>query len=159
MNNVFSFLKRLNIDYEVFDHPAVFTVEDTKKYPINAVYGESKNLFLKNRKENKYYLVTLPAQKQLDLKNLATVLGEKGLSFANEENLMNYLGLSPGAVSPFGLINDINHEVIFVIENNLLEHKKLGFHPNINIQTVILATDDFKKFIASTNNQIIYLNL
>ena len=159
MDNVFDFLKKLNISYEVYNHPAVFTVEESKQHRIGSGFGENKNLFLRNNKGNKHYLITISSSKKLDIDNLAKILGEKSLGFASEERLKKYLNLTPGSVSPFGLVNDANKEVIFVFDRDLLKYNKLGFHPNINTQTVIISTDDFKKFIESTGNKTLYLDL
>ncbi len=159
MDNVFEFLKKLNIDYKIYNHPAVFTVEEAKKHRIAEDFGENKNLFLRNKKGSKHYLVTLDAEKHLDLDKLGEILEEKGLSFASPDILKKYLGLTPGSVSPFGLINDANKEITFVFDNNLLKNEKLGFHPNINTQTLVLGTNDFKRFLDSIGNKIIFLDL
>lgn len=84
---------------------------------------------------------------------------ETGLSFALPERMMKYLGLTPGSVSPFELINDINKEVRIVIDNDLLKSEKQGFHPNVNTATLAMSTEDFKKFLAWTKNQVIYVDI
>ena len=159
MDNVLDFLKKLNIDYKVYSHQAVVTVEEAKAQKIDADFGESKNLFLRNRKGNKHYLVTIEATKQLDLSKLSSILEEKNLSFASSDRLMKFLGLTPGSVSPFGLINDINKEVIYIFDNELLKNTNLGFPPNINTQTIVMTTADFKKYLDSIGNQIFFQDL
>jgi Ala-tRNA(Pro) deacylase len=159
MDNVHDYLKSLGIVYEAHEHVAVFTVEEAEHIKIDTKFGDNKNLFLKNRKGTKYYLVTLGALKRLDLKKLATTLGESNLGFASEERLKNCLDLTPGSVSPFGLINDQDREVVFILDNDLLDYEYLGFHPNINTQTVVIKTSDFKKYLEGVGNQILYLDL
>lgn len=159
MDNVYEFLKKLNILYTIYNHEAVFTIEESRQHRINTEFGENKNLFLRNKKGDKHYLVTLDASKRLDLDKFAISLNEKKVNFASEDRLKKYLHLTPGSVSPFGLINDIQKEVVFVLDNDLLKHDYLGFHPNINTQTVVLKTSDFKKFLESAGNQVLIMNL
>ncbi|PIZ65478.1 prolyl-tRNA synthetase associated domain-containing protein [Candidatus Roizmanbacteria bacterium CG_4_9_14_0_2_um_filter_39_13] len=159
MKNIYQVLQDLEIQYAKHEHPAVFTVEDANKYVINTETGHSKNLFLRNRKGNKYYLVVLESEKKADLKKLAVTLGEKGLSFATEEKLMKYLGLTPGSVSPFGLINDLEKVVTVLIDTELMQNETIGFHPNINTATLVVNTGDFKKFLKWTGNEVIYLEI
>jgi Ala-tRNA(Pro) deacylase len=158
MQNVFDFLKQLGISYETHEHPPVLTVEEAAQYRSNIEFGENKNLFLRNKKGDKHYLVTIASSKNLDLKKLGEVLGEK-LGFASEDRLSQYLGLTRGEVSPFGLINDSKKEVVFILDKSLLRNKKLGFHPNVNTQTVIVGTKDFEKFLAATGHTVMLENL
>jgi Ala-tRNA(Pro) deacylase len=154
MQPVYDYLKQLGLSYEVHKHPPVFTVEEAAQYRSDIEYGESKNLFLRNKKGSKHYLVTVAASKSVDLKKLGETMGEK-LSLASEERLSHYLGLTRGSVSPFGLINDTEKEVTFILDEDLLTYEKLGFHPNINTQTVIVSTEDFKKFLLSTGRELL----
>lgn len=155
MQNVHNFLKKIGIEYEIHNHPAVFTVDEAKEHRIDADFGENKNLFLRNKKGNKHFLVTLGASKRLDLKKLAENVGEKSLGFASEEKLMKYLGLTPGSVSPFGLIHDTEKRVVFMMDKDLLGKENVGFHPNINTQTIVLKTEDFKNYIKALDREIV----
>ncbi|HSW96335.1 MAG TPA: prolyl-tRNA synthetase associated domain-containing protein [Candidatus Saccharimonadales bacterium] len=156
MRDIYSVLEKIGIPYEEYEHPPVFTVEETEKYE-RGNGTPSKNLFLRNKKGNKHYLVVLEANKRIDLKNLEVLLQEKGLSFASSERMMQYLGLTPGSVSPLGLINDINQEVSVIVDKDLLKSEKQGFHPNVNTATLVIKTDDFKKFLDWTKNKITYV--
>lgn len=158
MKNIFNILDELDIKYEKHEHPAVFTVEEAEKH-ARGDGAHSKNLFLRNKKGNRHYLVVLGTSKKIDLKNLETLLNEKNLSFASPERLIKYLGLIPGSVSPLGLINDANKEVIVVIDKDLILADKQGLHPNINTATIVISTDDFIKFLEWTGNSINYLKL
>jgi Ala-tRNA(Pro) deacylase len=104
-------------------------------------------------------LVLISGAKRLDLKNLEKLLDETRLSFASPERLMKYLEVSPGSVSPFGLINDLEKSVTFIADNELLTHDELALHPNINTQTLILKTEDFKRFLLWAKNKILFLDL
>lgn len=151
MSYVHEFLDKAGIGYDVHDHPAVLTVEEAARYRSEIPHGECKNLFLRNKKGNRHYLITVSAHKNVDLDMLGGILGEK-LGFASEERLAQHLGLSRGAVSPLGLINDSAKAVEFILDAELLNHEKLGFHPNVNTQTLIIAAGDLDKFLAATGH-------
>lgn len=97
--------------------------------------------------------------KRLDLKSLAVFLNESKLSFASPEKMMEYLGITPGSVSAFGLINDVDKVVRVIVDEDLLKFDKQGYHPNINTATLIISTKDFKKFLNWTGNKVIYKSL
>lgn len=158
MKDIYDILNELNIQYEKVEHPAVYTCAEADQYDRGPDCGKCKNLFLRNKKGDKNYLVILPAEKRLDLENLAEHLSETKLSFASAERLLKYLGLTPGSVSPFGLITDANKEVVVVVDNDLFKYPQLGFHPNINTATLIISVDDFKKYLDWTGNKMICLN-
>jgi Ala-tRNA(Pro) deacylase len=158
MKDVFKILREIGIEYQQYDHPAVFTVEEAEKY-AREDGAHSKNLFLRNKKGNKHFLVILEGSKRVDLKNLAKLVGESDLSFASGERLLKLLRLTPGSVSPFGLINDEGKEVHVIVDKSLLVFDMQGFHPNVNTSTLVITTKNFKKFLEWTKNQISYLNI
>lgn len=159
MEEVYKVLEKLGISYKKYNHPAVYTVEEAEK-EIESIEGEqTKNLFLKDEKGRRHYLVVLSAKKRANLKDLATFLKEKKLSFASSERLENYLGLKPGSVSPFGLINDNDCQVEVIIEEDLKKAKEIGFHPNDNTATVVLRWEDFQKFLEYSENRVSYFPL
>lgn len=151
MKNVFEFLDNLGVAYEKHEHPPVFTTEEAHEHRPDTDFWECKNLFLRNRKGDKHYLVTIHAEKRLDLKVLGEIVGEK-VGFASSERLKKHLDLEPGSVSPFGLINDTEHEVVFILDRDALEHEKIGVHPNTNTQTLVMDTSEFKRAIESLDN-------
>ena len=159
MSHIYRILEELKITYKKHEHPAVYTVEDAQKYDIRIDAGKSKNIFLRNKKGNKYYLVIVESSKRIDLKELESNLHEKRMGFASPERLMEFLGLTPGSVSPFGLINDEKKEVSVVVDDGLLKYKQVAFHPNINTATLVISTDEFKRFLEWTGNQLTYLKL
>lgn len=159
MKDIYKVLEELGIEYQKIDHPAVFTVEDAEKFASKvSIDQHRKNLFLRNKKGDKHFLVILKATKRINIKQLENLLGED-LSFASPERLLKYLRLTSGSVSPFGLINDTAREVQVIVDSELLDFAEHGFHPNINTATLVISTADFKKFLESTQNQITYLNL
>jgi Ala-tRNA(Pro) deacylase len=154
---VYEVLDELGISYSRHEHPPVYTVEEAKKQWIEIIGAHCKNLFLRNKKGNRHYLVILEASKAADLKSLNKLLGEDRLSFASEKRLMKYLGLETGAVSPFGLINDRENHVKVVIDDDLKKAEAVNFHPNVNTATVGISFPDFEKFLSWCENSIRYL--
>lgn len=156
---VYEVLDRLGIAYSKLEHPSVFTVEQAEKHWGSITGAHCKNLFLRNKKGNRHYLAILESSKSADLKVLIKQLGEDRLSFASPERLMRYLGLEPGAVSPFGLINDSQKEVRVVVDQDLKNAERINFHPNVNTATVGIDFTDFEKFLAWCGNSLLYLQL
>jgi Ala-tRNA(Pro) deacylase len=157
--DIFHVLDELGIEYEKHEHEAVFTVEEADKHRGRLTGGQTKNLFLRNKKGNRHYLLVAEAHKKVDLKLVRERIGERGLSFASPSRLEAHLGLEPGAVSPFGIINDRNKEVMVVIDEDVLRHETLGFHPNVNTATIIIRTDDFRLFLEHCGNEIRIVSL
>ncbi len=158
MNEVYKTLEQLKIPYKHYNHPAVYTVEEAEREIKNIEGTQTKNLFLREKKGKRHYLIILPANQDADIKSLAFKLKEKRLSFASPERLKEYLGLDPGSVSPFGLMNDKDCRVSVVIEEKLKKAEKIGFHPNKNTATVVLSWNGFEKFLGYTGNPISYLS-
>ncbi len=157
MNDIYEILEQLGIQYIRHEHPAVYTCEEADKYYKNIPGGKSKNLFLRNKKGNQYYLLIVEGSKKVDLKKLSDLVSESKLGFASPERMMKYLGLTSGAVSPFGLINDTEKRVIVVIDKNLWKYDRLHFHPNVNTATLELSRDDFQKFLDWRGNEVKFL--
>ena len=147
-------LSQLGVTFQRFEHPPVFTVEQALEHwaGIDAVH--CKNLFLRNKKGDRHYLVVAAHTTTVDIAALAERVGESRLSFASAERLAAQLGLTPGAVSPFGLINDRTGGVRVILDRNLRSAARVGFHPNVNTATVVLAFTDFERFLASRGNPV-----
>ncbi len=147
MPDVYEILKLHSVPYDQYDHPAVFTTAEADRICQDIPGKQCKNLFLTNDKGTKYFLITIGHDKRADLKQLGQLLGQKGLRFASAERLQKYLGLTPGSVSPLGLINDTNKAVEFLIDGELLDQEKIYIHPNINTATLGIRVDDFTKLL------------
>jgi Ala-tRNA(Pro) deacylase len=159
MLSLYNILNSNQISYKKHDHPAVFTCEEADEKCGDIPGARSKNLFLRNRRGNTHYLLIALQDTKVNLKALAGQVDETQLSFASEKQLLKYLGLTPGSVSPFGLINDENHEVIVLVDSGLLEHEVLAYHPNINTATLEISRDDFKKFLEAMGNEVRYIDV
>ncbi len=141
------------------EHPPVNTVEDASEYWADLQATHCKNLFLRNNKGNRHYLVIAETTTKVDLKTLNRLLGEDRLSFASPKRLMRHLGVEPGSVSPFGLINDSGKDVLLVLDEDLKKSDAFGFHPNVNTATLEITRPDFDKFLTWCGTTVRYLRL
>jgi len=156
---VYNRLDKLGIRFTIHEHPAVYTVEEAKDYYHLIPGSHCKNLFLRDKKGKKHYLLVAPHDKQVNLKELSGRIGTGNLSFASPERLMKYLGLEPGSVSPFGIVNDEENGVVVIVDEELKEKRELNFHPNINTLTITVTGDDFQKFLEESGNEVRYMRV
>ncbi|HEC40298.1 hypothetical protein LCGC14_0916690 [marine sediment metagenome] len=148
-----------NINYVLHTHPAVFTVTEAREHCYHISGTHCKNLFLKNKKSGQLYLITLPHDKRLDLNQFRRSISAPKVRFAGPEDLLEVLGITPGAVSPIGLVNDTNNRVIFIIDEKLWNAEEICCHPNINTETLQIPGPDFRKLITATGTSIEIENL
>ncbi len=140
------FLRQLGFETTTIDHPALFTVAESKDLRGELEGGHTKNLFLKDKK-SRYFLLTAQEDTEIDLKTLHKLLGAQGrFSFGKADKMEEYLGVTPGAVTAFGIVNDRGKEVTFAIDKRLLEHQKINCHPLLNTATTTIACDDLLTF-------------
>jgi len=158
-DEVFEKLKELNIEYEITEHPAVYTIEEMDNLGITAQGDVCKNLFLRDEKGKRHFLVVLGKDKRADLKNIQKQLGTTRLSFASAERLAKHLKLTQGEVTPLGVINDKDHAVEVVFDKDLQGKKRIGVHPNDNTATIWLTFEDIKKVVEDNGNKYKYLTI
>ena len=151
---VYSTLDRMGIAYAVHTHPPVFTAEEADQHWSGIDGLKVKNLFLRNKKGDRHYLVILAITKRADLQQLVKIIGDDRLSFASPERLKASLNLTPGSVSPFGLLHDSTHAVRVIVDEDLRAADKLIFHPNINTASVVIGGADFCRYLESTGNVV-----
>lgn len=156
---LFEILDLLNIKYDYYEHEPAFTIEIAKKAWASIPSTHCKNLFFRNHKGNKHYLVILEHDNKLNIKELEKKLKQGKITFASPKRLKKYLGLTGGSVSPFGLINDVNDHVHIFLDQNLKKSGKISFHPNINTASLVISYSDFEKFLNWTNNTYEYIQL
>jgi Ala-tRNA(Pro) deacylase len=152
-------LAKLGIAYTRHEHPPVATVEEAEQHWAGIDATHCKNLFLRNQKGNRHYLVVLMHSKKADSRAVADQIGDGKLSFASPERLLTYLGLTPGSVSPFGLSNDASHAVRVVLDRDLKSATRLSFHPNINTVTLTISAADFARFLESCGNTVQHVTI
>lgn len=156
---LYDLLDHLNIHYDYYEHPPAPTIEEAVKYWKDIESAHCKNLFFRNHKGNKHYLVIVEHTHDLRIHDLEQRLKQGKLSFASDERMKKYLGVTPGSVTPFGLINDKDHHVHLFIDIHLKERKKISFHPCINTASLVISYPDFERFLAHTGNSYEYLEL
>lgn len=147
---IYVYLKEKGICYEVTEHKAVFNMEELSSIEMPYKEFDAKNLFIRDDKKN-YYLITVKGDKRVNLKEFRRKYGLRNLSFASSDDLMDILKLTPGSVTPFGLLNDENHSVHFYLDEAFMGNP-IGVHPNDNTATVWLNTDDLVRLIESHGN-------
>lgn len=143
---VYDILKKLEIPYDVVEHPPALTTEDFDNFIEGKEGVRTKSLFLCNRKKTSYYLLIMDEHKRLDMKKLGELIGEK-LKFASEEKLAEKLGLTPGIVSLFGLIHNEGHDIKIYIDLEMLEENIITFTANTNTATVFVTKENMFRFI------------
>ena len=148
-HRLYTLFEELGIHVEYHEHPAAPTIEEAQKHWKGIDSTHCKNLFFRNHKGNKHYLVILHYKRQLIIRDLEQRLQQGKISFASDKRLEKYLGLKAGSVSPFGLIND----------KELMKAKRLSFHPNINTASLIISFNDFIKFLDYTGNSYEFIEL
>ena len=153
------YLEQLSIKYEYHEHLAVFTSEQARRLIPPLAGASAKNLFLRDRKGRRHFLLTLPDSKTLDIKSLAVSLGLSGLSLASPERLLKYLGITPGAVSLMALVNDPEGKVEVLVDKDLWQADYLQCHPLVNTATLVISIQDIRKFIAATVHAIKLVSL
>jgi Ala-tRNA(Pro) deacylase len=156
---LYNLFEKLSIQFEYHEHPPVATIEDAKIHWENYNSGRCKNIFLRNHKGDRHYLVILEYLRQLNMRDLEKRLRQGKLTFASDKRLKKYLGVEPGSVSPFGLINDTGKHVHLFIDQKLNEYERLTFHPNINTASLVISKTDFLKFLQYTGNTFEFIRL
>lgn len=151
---VYDFLTSRGIEYEVTEHGAVFNMEEMSHVKLPHQEADAKNLFVRDDKKRNYYLITVRGDKRVDLKKFREEHGTSPLSFASENDLMNLLGLIPGAVTPLGILNDSEKKVKFFLDEELVNDGLIGVHPNDNTATVWLKTTDLIDIITEHGNEV-----
>ena len=156
---VFERLNALGIPYDLYEHPPVFTAEEAAEHWKDLPGKAVKNLFLRNKKGDRHYLVILGIEKQADLRHLVKMIGDDRLSFGSPERLMKYLGVTPGSVSPLGLIHDTARAVRVIVDSDLRAAGRLIFHPNDNTASLTIAGSDFVRFLEKQGNTVRWISL
>ena len=156
---VFDFLQQQGIEYTFYTHPEAPTIEIARQYWYNDGSKHCKNLFFRNHKGNRHYLVVFDSEQTLAIHDLEHRLKQGKLSFASEQRMERYLGLKPGSVSPFGLINDTENHTHLFLDKKLLDYPSLSFHPNDNTATVVISQQMFAKYLAAVGNSYEYIEL
>ena len=166
---VLTYLTEHHIPHSCYNHPEGKTIEEAKRWWKDDGSVHCKNIFMRNHKGTQHYLICFDCDHDLAIHDLeqrlkASLLaaGQNSpgkLSFASPERMLKYLGLEPGSVSPFGLINDTDHHVILFLDKNLLNAQSLSFHPNDCRGTVVILREDFQRYLQCVGNDVEWIEL
>ncbi len=152
-SDLLQLLREKGLDFQIHYHEPLFTVEDSEKLRGQIDGAHTKNLFLKNKKDN-FFLFSCDEKARIDLKKFSKSIDAKNLSFASEEYLKKYLGIKPGSVSPYALLNDNQNIVTFYLDEKLFNSEIINFHPLINTTTITLKTKYFINLILENKKKI-----
>lgn len=148
-----SYLTQQGISFQWTEHEAVYTMEQLSAVALPHPEAEAKNLFVRDDKKRNYYLITVPPEARVNLKEFQQLHGLRKLSFASAEDLAALLGLIPGAVSPLGLLNDQDHRVVLYLHRSF-DKALISIHPNDNTATVCLSTDDLIRILQDHGSEL-----
>jgi Ala-tRNA(Pro) deacylase len=158
-DDLFRFLDGLGIGHKTFDHAPVFTVAESSALRDEIPGGHTKNLFVKDKKDN-FFLLTVEEHAVVDLKTLHTIIGAASkVSFGKPEKLMEYLGVIPGSVTAFGVINDTGNNVTFILDEALAKEEIINCHPLSNDATTSIAVKDLLRFVEATGHTPLVLKV
>jgi Ala-tRNA(Pro) deacylase len=148
-----AYLTARGIPFTRHDHDAVFTCEDVERaVPAEAPGVQTKNLFLRDHRGRRHWLLVTTCAKAVDLKATAPRIGADNLSLGSPDRLTKYLGLTPGAVTVLGLVNDPAHEVELIVDREVWDAEAWRCHPLVNTATLVLARADVERFLATTGH-------
>ncbi|MDP2424051.1 MAG: prolyl-tRNA synthetase associated domain-containing protein [Bacteroidales bacterium] len=156
---LYHLLDELKITFDYYEHPPVPTVEEAAIYWKDISATHCKNLFFRNHKGNRHYLVVFEYTNTLAIKDLEGMLRQGKLTFASPERMMRFLGVEPGSVTPLGLIHDIARHVHLFLDENLRHSEKISFHPCINTASLVLTYSGFLRFLKYTGQTFEYVKL
>ncbi|MGL4775823.1 MAG: prolyl-tRNA synthetase associated domain-containing protein [Aeromonas veronii] len=156
---IYSLLEQLAIPYQRFDHPPVFTCEEASKLLPDLPAAKTKNLFLRDPKSERLFLVVSPEEHRVDLKALATALGVKRLSFGSPERLNAVLGLTPGSVTLLAMVGDREKAVELVVDEAIWQAEQVQCHPLVNTATLIIRLDDVRRLLTHLDREAIVMRL
>jgi len=152
MTDIYNFLDNHQIEYKRHDHPPVYTVEDVNRLVPPLEAAKTKSLFLRDAKGSRHFLVIVKGEKRVNLKALPDLLNSSRLRFGSPERLKKHLGVDPGSVSLFAVVNDMSKAVELIIDSDLWKSDAFQFHPLINTSTLVISRGNIKRFLDKTGH-------
>lgn len=156
----YDFLDQLDIKYKTLKHPAAFTIEECGRVRDAIKAPVFKNLFLTNRQQTRFYLLVMPGEKIFKTKYLSDQINSARLSFADEDRMLEFLGVTPGSVTPLGLINDREKTINLILDHDLKRYREFACHPCINSASVVMSLEDLTdRIIPATGHEFQWVTL
>lgn len=156
---VYEKLKELGVAFDILEHEPVYTIDEMRNIEGMKIENVCKNLFLRDEKGKRHFLVVLREDKSADLKSIRAQIGSTRLSFASEDRLLKHMGLLKGAVTPLGILNEESKDVEVLFDEDIKESTCLGVHPCCNTATVWISFNDLKKVIDSRKNSLKFIKI
>ncbi len=159
--DLYAFLAEHNITYERYDHPPVYTCDEANELcpEMPATSAKTKNLFLRDKKGERHFLVTVADEKSVDLKALKEQLGLSKIGFASPERLLKHLGLEPGSVTILGVLNDTEHAVEVIVDEAVWQADAVRCHPLVNTSTLVISQANIRRFLELTGHPVQVLDV
>ena len=154
MTEIYKFLEDHQVTYERHDHPPVYTVEDVNRLVPPLPAAKTKNLFFRDAKGERHFLVVVQGHKRIDIKALSNALGSSKLRFGSPNRLKKYLGVDPGSVTILAVVNDRQKTVEVVVDKALWTSDAFQFHPLVNTSTLVISRDQLQRFLHKTGHQV-----
>jgi Ala-tRNA(Pro) deacylase len=156
---IYETLEELHISFEYHEHPPAPTIEIAKEYWKDLDSAHCKNLFFRNHKGNKHYLVVFEHTKNLEVRSLELLLKQGKISFASDWRLEKYLGVQAGSISPLSLVNDSENHVYVFFDKKLLDAQRISFHPGVNTASIVIRFNDFIRYMDRIGNLYEFIEL
>jgi len=154
MVDLYQFLAENHIEYKRHDHPPVYTVANVERLVPTLPAVKTKNLFLRDKKGRRHFLVAVPAPKRVNIKALGGVIGSGHLSFGSPDRLKKYLGVDPGSVTVLATINDPENAVELIFDEVLWKEEAFQFHPLVNTSTLVISRENLQRFFSKTGHEV-----
>ncbi|HEL0015608.1 prolyl-tRNA synthetase associated domain-containing protein [Streptococcus equi] len=157
--NIITELKKLNIPYELVEHEPALTTEQADSFIEGTEGVRTKTMFLTNKKKTQYYLLIMDDQKMLDMENFKELVGANRIRMASADSLYQKMLLPPGVVSPFGLINNQDKDILVYFDQEIVTEERMSFHPNTNDRTIFINTKDLFSFLKHLGYEVNIIEL
>lgn len=157
--SVINKLNSLDIPFEIIEHPPAFTTAEADSYIVGIEGVRTKSMFLTNKKKTAFYLLIMDGAKRLDIDLFKEIVGANKVKMASPDTLLTKMNLTPGCVSIFGLMNNLDKDIQVYFDQDMLSEARMSFHPNVNTKTIFVATDDVIRFVEEEGFTVNMINI
>ena len=158
-DKVKEYLNSIGIEFKIVEHEPAYTTEEADKYIEGHDGVRTKTMFICNKKKTNYYMIIMDDSKRLDINKFKEIVSEKQMKMASEEALKEKLGIEPGMVSPFGLLNNDEKDVKIYMDKEIITEEIMTFHPNDNTKTLFITTKDLFKYFENIGYKLNIIEL